>query len=66
MKTYIIYYYDADNEPEAYEVLGSKNVVAAVKWVKSIGGKVSLIYKRGKDFENDHDDVIDVTSSYVK
>lgn len=65
MADYIIYYRDANDEAEGYGVAGSRRVVREVRWIKSIGGTVSQILKKGRNFSENPEDVIDVTKSYV-
>lgn len=57
--TYIIYYEDKDGYTGGYEVFGVDGLRAAMKWLHSDEVKATdiSIYKQGKNFENDHDDV---------
>ena len=66
MQTYIIYYEDKDGDSQAWEIYGTDRLKRAIKQIKLDGGKVKTIYKRGKDFFDNQDDVIDVTLSYYK
>ena len=65
LNEYVIYYYEQDGTPEGCTVFGSDRVIKTVKWVKSVGGIIGQILKKGKDFNEDHEDVVDVTSSYI-
>jgi len=61
---FIIYYVDGNGEPEGYEVYGVKQLKNALKWLHSDEvNAVSIdVYKRGKNFDNDSDDVIEYYS----
>jgi len=62
---YIIYYV-ANNEPEGYSVSGYKNLREALKWLHSIKATDISIYKEGKDFETNQDDVLECYKNYWK
>lgn len=66
--TYIIYYTDKDDISEGFTAYGSDNLKEAIKWLHSLEVKASriAIYKRGKDFDNNHDDVIEAWMQYWK
>lgn len=68
LTTYIIYYTDKNNEPFGYEVYGYNNLLQAIKWLHSDEVKAIdiSIYKRGKNFENNSDDVIEVYKNFWK
>lgn len=61
---FIIYYVDGNGEPEGYEVYGVKQLKSALKWLHSDEvNAISIdVYKRGKNFDNDNDDVIEYYS----
>lgn len=67
MKTYIIYY-TSNNEPEAYEVYGYKMLKEAVKWLHSeeVNATSISIFKHGKNFEKDQDDVLECYKQWWK
>ena len=56
---YIIYYTDKDGTSEGFEAYGSEDMKAELRWLHSPEIKASRIeiYKRGKDFDQNHDDV---------
>jgi hypothetical protein len=58
---FIIYYEDGDGESEGYEVYGVKQLKSALKWLHSdeVNATRISVYKKGKNFDNDSDDVID-------
>ena len=68
MNTYLIYYTDKHGYSDGYEVDGSKALQKALKWLHSDEIKATsiTIYKHGKDFENDNDDIIEVYKQYWK
>lgn len=66
MQTYIIYYEDKEGNPQGFEVYGTDRVKKAIRDIKQEGGKINTIYKRGKNFFDNPDDVVDVTLSYYK
>lgn len=68
MTTYIIYYTDKNNNDFAYEIYGYKNLLESVKWLHSeeVKAKKISIYKHGKDFKNNCDDVIEVYKNFWK
>ena len=68
LTTYIIYYTDKNNEDYAYEEYGYNNLLSAIKWLHSdeVKARKIHIYKRGKDFESDQDDVIEVHRKFGK
>lgn len=67
MKTrYIIYYADKNGESEGYEVYGSKELCEALKWLHSIKATHIEIYKRGKNFASNQDDVLEARRQYWK
>ena len=68
MNTYLIYYTDKHGYSDCYEVYGSKALQEALKWLHSDEIKASdiSIYKEGKEFENDKDDIIEVYKQYWK
>ena len=68
LTVYIIYYTDKHNDDEAYEVYGYNNLLSAIKWLHSdkVKARKIHIYKRGKDFENNQDDVIEVHRKFWK
>ncbi len=57
--TYIIYYTDKGGTSEGFEAYGSEDLKAALKWLHSPEIKANRIeiYKKGKDFDKNHDDV---------
>ncbi|MBP3265552.1 MAG: hypothetical protein J6L84_01255 [Clostridiales bacterium] len=65
---YIIYYVDKEGESEGFEAYGYDDLRSAIKWLHS--GEIKAtdisIYKRGKDFENNQDDVIEVYRNWWK
>lgn len=63
-QVYIIYYNDQDGTSSCNELLGTAELKLAIKYIKESGGGVEEVYKRGKNFEEDHDDIIDVTPRY--
>lgn len=66
--TYILYYVDKDGESGGYEVQGVDALRSAIKWLHSSEIKATdiSIYKQGKDFENNTDDVIEVYKKWWK
>ena len=66
--TYIIYYTDKDGNGDGYEVYGIDQLREAVKWLHSeeIRATDISIYKRGKDFDNNQDDVLEVYKQWWK
>lgn len=66
--TYIIYYTDKEGYGDGYEVSGSKALQETLKWLHSDEIKATdiSIYKHGKDFENNQDDIIEVYKNYWK
>lgn len=66
--TYLIYYTDKHDYSYGYEVYGSKALQEALKWLHSDEIKATsiTIYKHGKEFENNQDDVIEVYKQYWK
>ena len=66
--TYIFYYTDKIGYSDAFEADGTEGFYAALKWLHSDEVKATdiIIYKHGKNFENDHDDVIEVYKQYWK
>jgi hypothetical protein len=58
---FIIYYVDGNGESQGYEVYGVKQLKSALKWLHSDEvNAISIdVYKRGKNFDNDNDDVIE-------
>ena len=68
LTTYIFYYTDKTGYSDAFEADGTEGFYAALKWLHSDEVKATdiIIYKHGKYFENDHDDVIEVYKQYWK
>ena len=68
LTTYIVYYEDKDGDKGGYEVYGYKDLMKAMKWLHSeeIKAKDITIYKQGKNFENDKDDIIEVYTNLWK
>lgn len=61
LTTYIIYYHDSEGNPEGYEVYGIKQLKEAMKWLhKEVKATSIEVYKRGKDFNNNSDDVVEL------
>lgn len=62
--TFIIYYEERNGETDGYEVYGVQQLKDALKWLHS--DKIDVVkitvYKRGKDFDNNHDDVTEYYS----
>ena len=64
MGRYATYYVCmVDDATEAY---GTKHLKQIIKGQKELGNPVVEIWKHGKDFENNHDDIINVTDSYLR
>lgn len=61
MNTYLVCF--KDYADEAY---GVKMLKDYIKFGKEHGNPVVSIYKHGKNFEYDPDDIIDVTNKYIK
>ena len=61
MNTYLVCY--GDDASEAYGVKQLRNYI---KDGKANGHPVIEVYKHGKNFQQDHDDIIDVTDTYIK
>ena len=68
MATYIIYYTDCEGYQSGYSVLGVKSLRESIKWLHSDEVKATdiAIYKEGKNFDNDHDDVEEVYRAWWK
>ncbi len=68
LTTYFICYTDKTGYDDAFEAYGSKQSCDALKWLHSADVKATYIqiYKHGKDFENNHDDIIPVHQQYWK
>ena len=68
MKTYIVYYTDKWGVGGGYEVYGSKALQEALKWLHSEEVKAERIeiYRKGKNFEEDHFDVEEAYLRYWK
>jgi hypothetical protein len=68
MATYIIYYTDKTGYADGFTVYGSKRLFESLKWLHSEEIKATdiEIYKEGKNFDNDQDDVIEVYRQYWK
>ena len=66
--TYIIYYTDKNGETGGYTVDGTQAFYEALKWLHSDEVKATRIeiYKAGKDFANNQDDVLEVYKRYWK
>lgn len=66
--TYIIYYTDKDGYSDGYNVFGTTGLRAALKWLHSDEVKATdiSIYKEGKNFENNPDDIIECQKYYWK
>ena len=66
--TYIIYYTDKTGYADGFEVQGTRKLHAALQWLNSpeIEATRIEIYKRGKNFDNDHDDVVAIYRRYWK
>ena len=67
-QTYLIYYTDKYGESNGYTVYGSKRLFDNIKWLNSqeISATHIEIYKCGKNFENDKDDIIEIYKQYWK
>lgn len=61
MNTYYVCF-----KEDAEEAYGVKMLRDYIKFGKKIGNPVVAIYKHGKNFKQDHDDIIDVTNIYIK
>lgn len=61
MNTYLVCYKD-----DAGEAYGVKELRGFIAEGKKLGDPVLHIYKHGKNFKNDPDDIIDVTDRYIK
>ena len=68
MANYIIYYEDKTGYVDGFSVRGSERLMKSLKWLHSEEIKATSIsiYKEGKNFENDQDDVIEVYRQYWK
>lgn len=68
LTTYIFYYTDKTDYSDGFEVEGIQAFYDALKWLHSDEVKATNIeiYKRGKNFDNDPDDVIAVHQRYWK
>ena len=68
IQTYLIYYTDKNGDSEGYTVYGSKRLFDAIKWLNTPEIKANHIeiYKCGKNFSNDEDDIIEVYKQYWK
>lgn len=66
--TYLIYYTDKDGDSDGYEVFGTDGLKSAMKWLHSDEVKATdiSIYKEGKDFDNNKDDIIEVYKNLWK
>lgn len=66
--TYLIYYEDKNGYRDSYEVYGYEQLREAMKWLHSDEIKATdiSIYKHGKDFENNSDDIIEVYKNWWK
>ena len=68
MTTYLIYYTDNNGYSDGYSVSGFLALKAAIKWLHSRDVKATdiSIYKEGKNFENNPDDIIECYKNYWK
>lgn len=66
--TYIIFYTSQDGYSDGYTVIGTTELREAIKWLHSSDVKATdiSIYKEGKNFENDPDDIIECYKYYWK
>lgn len=58
--------YACEGEQYSYTVTGSKELQNQIKWLHSIGASEISIYKCGKHFEEDCDDVTEAYKQYWK
>ena len=65
---YILNYTTKDGFNDSYYVYGKEKLLDALKWLNSDEVKATRIriYKMGKDFENNKDDIIEVYRNYWK
>jgi len=64
---YIIYYTDSNGESEGFTVYGSDKLFKTIKWLNNnIKAQHIEIYKKGKNFDKDKDDVVGVYRQYWK
>lgn len=66
--TYIFYYTDKNGDGNGYEVYGTQGFYDALKFLHSAEVKATRIeiYKKGPNFENDHEDVSRAHTKYWK
>ena len=57
---YIIYCTYSDDSTDSYEVYGIGRLARELRLLSENGVKRLQVYKRGKNFENDQDDIIPV------
>lgn len=56
--SYVIYFETRDGDKDGYEVHGNDELKTAIDWLKNTQDAVKIsVYKKGKNFENDHNDV---------
>ena len=68
LTTYLIYYTASDGYGDGFEAYGYEGLRKALKWLHSDEVKATdiSIYKHGKNFENDSDDIIEVYRKWWK
>lgn len=68
MTEYLIYYTDKSGESEGYCVYGIKRLRLAIKYLQSdqVCAEHIEIYKKGPNFEDDHDNVMPAQLGYWK
>lgn len=68
MATYLIFYTSKDGWEDCYEVVGSKTLIRAIKWLHGDEVKATRIeiFKEGKSFDEDPDDIVEVYKNYWK
>lgn len=68
LTTYILFYRDRDGESDGFEAYGYHDLMQKLKWLRSaeVSAVGIQIYKRGKNFENDQDDILEVYRKYWK
>lgn len=65
MNTYLICYAVGEHA-DAFEVYGYRSLCEHMKWLHSIKATDISIYKHGKDFESDSDDIIECHKKWWK